>query len=830
MIYSVNTICEILKCGGQIVSPTAEIEHLLTDSRNVVFGEKALFFAIHGKQLNGHLYISQAHAAGVRNFVVEKMPEILFSDSNYILVNNSVNALQQIVAYHRNAFLIPVIGITGSNGKTIVKEWLYHLLKIKYDIVRSPKSYNSQIGVPLSVWEMDEKNEIAIFEAGISQPNEMDFLETILHPEIGIITNITNAHNEGFKNAEVKTEEKLKLFKHSNCIIYRKDYTNIDKLIPNKIHKISWSTVKENNADAFIQDIEILTHETLFTVFYKNNHFHFNIPFTDAASLENAVHAILSAIYILEIKNDLNANTIELLTRQAASFPSISMRLELKKGIGNTILINDAYSADIASLQIALQFLNHHAATLNKTVILSDFDESGEEASKLYQKIASLLKTNGIKTFYGIGESISSYKDYFTGIKTIFFTDANDFIQNINIADIESEIILLKGARRFQLEKITTLLSLKTHGTVLNIHLNNLVHNLNTYRALLNPGVKTMAMVKAFSYGSGQAEIARLLSHNRVDYLAVAYTDEGIELRRLGIKLPIMVLNPEPESFEQIIQYQLEPELYSFRILELFVKNLKSKNAAISEFPVHIKLDTGMHRLGFEPKDAENLVSELMETTQIRVKSIFSHLSSADEPEQEEFTREQIQLFDSFSKKIMDKLKYPVLRHIINSPGIIQFVDAQFDMVRLGIGLYGVDPSASIQDKLLPVSSLLSNIAQIKDLKAGDSVGYGRAFIADKPMRIAIINIGYADGFSRKMGLGVGSVAIAGKKAAVVGRVCMDMTMVDITDIQHVKEGDEVEIFGEIISISDYAKKQGTIAYEIMTSISQRVKRVYIQD
>ncbi len=835
MNYTVEAICEILDCRGQIVRPDARIEHLLTDSRNVIFGEWSLFFAISGKQLDGHKYIDQARESGVRNFVVEKIPAQTFSDCNYLLVENSIKALQQLAAYHRKQFSIPVVGITGSNGKTITKEWLYHLLKIDLDIVRSPKSFNSQIGVPLSVWTMDEKNELAIFEAGISLPDEMHVLENIIRPDIGIITNITKTHNEGFINEIEKTKEKLKLFKNTKSIIYRKDHTIIDELISDSQNTITWSTNSELNADVFIKDIEILTEETLFTVAYKSYILHFTIPFTDQASFENAVHAIITALFILEYHIKLNDKSIENITLQAKTLPSVSMRLELIKGVNNCILINDAYSADLTSLDIALHFLIHHSEGSHKTVILSDFDESGEEATILYKKIAEILKKLAIEKFYGIGENISSNKNYFNDLNSSFFPDTTSFIKQFNASHFENEIILLKGARRFQLEKISSLLALKTHGTVLKIQLNNLVHNLNVYRSLLKPGVKTMVMVKAFSYGSGQAEIARVLSHNRVDYLAVAYADEGVELRRQGIKLPIMVMNPEPETFDQIIQFQLEPELYSFRILNNFLELLKGKqNAGDSPvsgpFPIHIKLDTGMHRLGFEEKDLNSLVETISKNPQIRVASIFSHLSSADDPKQETFTQEQIFKFENWSQKIIKTLDYPVLRHLVNSPGITQLADAQYDMVRLGIGLYGVDPSETMQTALLPVSILQTTIAQIKEIGVGESVGYGRAFISDKNMRIATINIGYADGFSRKLSNGAGIVSVSGKIAPVVGKVCMDMTMIDISAIPEAREGDTVEIFGNTIPITEYALRQDTIAYEIMTSISQRVRRLYLQD
>ena len=822
MGYTVKEIVDIVGSRGQIVSPQAQIEHVLTDSRNIVLAEKALFIAIPGKQHDGHRYLEDAYSGGVRSFLVEKMPNLAKPDANYLLAGNVMTAFQTLAAAHRSRFGIPVVGITGSNGKTIVKEWLYHLLKIDFDIVRSPKSYNSQLGVPLSVWMMDKQHELGIFEAGISLPGEMELLEKIIQPQIGIITNITNAHNEGFINEQQKTIEKLKLFAHCDILIYRKDEAVIENNIPENKNTISWSINPTTNASVLISDIEWLSDKTLFTIHYHQQPIHITIPFTDLASFENAVHAILTALYIHESNKTLNAETINRITLQAQELPVVSMRLELKKGNNNCILINDAYSADVASLEIALRFMHHHSDGLKKTVIISAFDESGERDDILYLKVADLLQANGITKIFGIGKSISQQQQHFNKFESYFFEDTAALLQSIDTFHFENEIILVKGARRFQLEKISNLLTLKTHGTVLRIQLNNLAHNLNSYRAMLNPGVKTMAMVKAFSYGSGQAEIARLLANQRVDYLAVAYADEGADLRRQGIRLPIMVMNPESDTFDQIKQYHLEPEIYSTDILQSYIQALGNQETAI-----HIKLDTGMHRLGFGEKDLPELLDLLSAHPTIRVAGIFSHLAGADETKHDAFSEQQISKFIQLSDIIIKTIGYRPLLHILNSSGISRFKHAQFDMVRLGIGLYGVDPSEVMQHQLLPVGILQTNIAQIHDVAAGESVGYGRSFVADSNIRVATINIGYADGFSRRMSNGKGSVFLHGKQAPVIGRVCMDMTMIDVTHIPEVKTGDTVEIFGTSISISDYAARQETIPYEVMTGISQRVKRVY---
>lgn len=836
MAYTIAEISKILGSRGQIVSPQATIRQLLTDSRNVSFGAESLFFAISGRQHDGHAYVEQAYTAGVRSFVVEHLPAKPHADANYVLTDNSIAALQQITAAHRRQFTIPVIGITGSNGKTIVKEWLYHLLKQDLDIVRSPRSYNSQIGVPLSVWEMDAQHQVGIFEAGISLPGEMSLLEAVIQPTIGIITNIADPHREGFTSDAHKLTEKLRLFDHCDTIVYCADHALIHTSLHADTRCVSWS---KKNADAEVQvyDIEQLSDSTAFRIQFRDLALHFRIPFTDEASLENSVHALITALLLAEQRNALHANTIEHLTAHASTLPGISMRLELKRGMRNCLIVNDSYSADLASLEIALRFQAQHGSGLQRTVIITDFDESGMDADTVSKKVADMLRAYDVQHVITIGEGFLQHQEHFHNIPFIAYRDTETFLQFRTQADFENEVILIKGARRFRLERISRMLEAKTHGTVLRIHLHHMVHNLHVYRNLLQPGVKTMAMVKAFSYGSGQAEIARLLAHQRVDYLAVAYADEGVELRTQGIRLPIMVMNPEPETFASLIAHQLEPEIYSFRILQAWQEEVRKMVLTGDSVipPIHIKLDTGMHRLGFSLEDTARLTEQLRPPTGIRVASIFTHLSSSDEKQHDAFTQKQLHTFRNASDAIISALGYPVLRHALNSSGISNYPDAQFDMVRLGIGLYGVDPAAAIQQQLKPVSSLETTIAQIRTIEPGDSVGYSRTFIANAPTRIATINLGYADGFSRDLSNGKGKVVVIPAEGRpsekhvcpVVGRVCMDMTMIDITHVPDVHEGDVVEIFGSHISISDHAAMRGTIAYEVMTGISQRVKRVY---
>lgn len=825
MEYSISLIEKIIIGNGQLVRPSDMIEHLLTDSRNITDGSKSLFFAIIGAQHDGHKYISDAHAKGVRNFVVERFIEYGFTDSNFILVENSIQSLQKLAAYHRQQMQIPVIGITGSNGKTVVKEWLHFLLRNSFNICRSPKSYNSQIGVPLSVAQLNSTHTLGIFEAGISQPDEMQQLEKIIQPGFGIFTNIGSAHNAGFKNQEEKIKEKLKLFTHVETVLYCKDFKAIDnhiQLLPAK--KIIWSK-HADDSDWKLKNIKIEKGETHFELHSASNQYNITIPFTDTASLENAVHAFIAA-------SVFNADIASLIPLMKI-LPSVSMRLELKKGLHNSTLINDVYSADIASLEIALHYLNQQSGNgaQQKHVILSDMDGSGVSEDKLYTQVLQLLQQHDIKYFTGIGKDLFKHHQLFQEISnTEFFKSTEEALQNFKAETIANHVVLIKGARRFMLERISNMLTQRTHGTVMKIHMHHLAHNLQVYRSMLQPGVKIMVMVKAFSYGSGTAEIANLLAFNRVDYLAVAYADEGVELRRNGVHLPIMVMNPEPETFAQLLQYKLEPEIYNFRILQLFADYLKNENYIDSHISIHIKLDTGMHRLGFMPEEIPQLAEKILHYKQLHITSVFSHLAAADETQQDAFTLQQISVFKSACDVLEKLLKYAPMRHILNSPGISKFPEAQMDMVRLGIGLYGDDPAKQVSEKLVFTSALETTVTQIKNITTGESIGYGRSVITEKNMRIATLNIGYADGFRRSLGNGVAKVWINNNLYSVVGRVCMDMIMVDITDAKNITEGDIAEIFGEHISLQQFAQWMHTIPYEVLTGISQRVKRIYLQE
>lgn len=824
MIFFANKVAPILS-AKLIGKQENSFLNIITDSRTAGFTAQALFVAIKGERHNGHVYIKELYHQGCRCFLVSEEHAYYkeLNDANFLLVEDTLIALQQLAAYKRSLFKIPVVGITGSNGKTIVKEWLWQLLNADYNICKNPKSYNSQIGVPLSVWQLNEQNNFALFEAGISLPGEMEKLEPIIKPAIGIITNIGSAHDENFSDYLQKTTEKLLLFKHAETLIYCKDYEVIENRLQHAAFKhqkqISWSTTQK--ADLQIIEREEQHSHTLLKALYHKKEIELNIPFTDKASIENCIHCWLFMLH-------LNYNN-EVIQHRITNLEPLGMRLEMKQGINNCTLINDSYSNDIHSLSIALDFLKQQKQHIHKVVILSDILQSGKSTSELYKEVNDLLKSKNISELVGIGKDISSQQNSFT-VKKTFFATTHDFIEACKQQKItfKDSVILIKGARSFSFEHIHKLLQQKSHDTVLEINLNNLVHNLNYYRSKLKPGVGIMPMVKAFSYGSGNFEIANALQHTHVNYFAVAYADEGVELRKNGITAPIMVMNPEPQSFEQMLQYNLEPEIFSFSVLEQFA-NYVAVNIKQTTFPIHLKLDTGMHRLGFEEQEVPQLIEKLKQYSFLQVKSIFSHLAASDDPALDNFTNEQITLFEKLSKQIMQTLSYPVLRHICNSGGISRFPQAHFDLVRLGIGLYGVGINDAEQKQLLNVSSLKTTISQIKQVKAGDTVGYSRKGKITKPTTIATVPIGYADGLNRKLSNGVGHLYVNNLPAPIVGNVCMDMCMIDITGL-NAKEGDEVVVFNSAETLNKLATTLGTISYEVLTSVSARVKRIYLQE
>ncbi len=810
---NIENIVSILHANQFGKASNCTIDSVSIDSRSLQNNQNTLFFALVGPNNDGHNYIASLIENGVQNFVVTYIPEKLSNNANFLVVENTLDALQKLAAYHRNQFHFPVIGVTGSNGKTIVKEWLHFLLSPDYNIARSPKSYNSQVGVPLSVLSMNDKHNLGIFEAGISKVNEMEKLEAIIKPTIGILTNIGSAHDEGFANREEKIKEKLLLFKNSEVLIYQKDKT-VDLLIDKKVKPFSWSFT-DKTAAVYISKKD-QGEQIILEIRHQNSSFEIQIPFKDQASIENAISCLMVLLYLkYEIK------TIQ--DRMLQLFP-VEMRLKVKNGINNTTLIDDSYSSDFQSIKIALDFLENQKQHDNKTILLSDIFESGLSDQELYSKVAEMIVANKIARVILVGEKMAAFENLFSNAITFKTTD--DLIDNFDRVPFGNETILIKGARDFKFEKIVALLEEKTHETVLEINLNAISHNLNYYKSKLKPSTKMMVMVKAFGYGNGGFEIAKLLEHHKVDYLGVAFADEGISLKNAGIKLPIMVLNPESTSFNAIIQHQLEPEIYSLKGLKAFIKIAEQRN--LVGFPIHVKLDTGMHRLGFEKDSLEELITILKENKSVRVQSILSHMATSDNLNHKEFAKSQIAAFEKWSSRLMNELQIQPIRHILNSSGISNFTEAQYDMVRLGIGIYGVSNDPDEQKYLENVGTLKSVISQIRTIQAGESVGYGRRFVAQKTTKIATIPIGYADGISRHWSKS-GFVTIHNQKAAIVGSICMDMLMVDSTEID-CKEGDEVVIFGDNPSVIFMAEQLRTIAYEILTSISQRVKRVFYRE
>ncbi len=825
MAYTINDIIAI--AGSEAFVPNAgPVVELAIDSRKINLPQETLFFALKGDRQNGHRYIKDVYEKGVRYLIVSQpIEDVLYPNAHFILVKDTLQALQTITAFHRHQFAFPVVGLTGSNGKTIVKEWLFQLLNDDYQIVRSPKSYNSQVGVPLAVWQMKQEHQLGIFEAGISQPGEMKKLQAIIDPEIGIFTFLGDAHAEGFANKNQKVNEKLQLFTRSKCLFFCADEKELTQAIHNfktetnpDLTLFSWGRKTEN----FLHLKSILVEQagTRVSCKVENADHDFFIPFTDEASLHNAITCITVLFYLKISAAQIRERL--LLLRQ------VEMRLELKQGLNNCSIINDGYSADMNSLGIALNFLEQQQQHARRTVILSDLFESGQQHQVLYRNIASILQQKKLFRFVGIGNTICSHAAMFTGIgNTHFYQSTDEFLQGIPSLHFFEETILLKGARVFQFEKISKRLEQKMHQTFLEIDLNALRHNINIYRQQLQPGVKLMCMVKAFSYGSGSFEIASLLQHAGVDYLGVAYADEGVELRKAGIKLPVMVMNTEEAGFDSIVQYKLEPELYSFRILQSFKEYLMQQN--IVDYPVHIKVDTGMNRLGFEPDEIDALAADLHSSETFKIVSVFSHLAGGGEAVHDTFTQEQARLLSLAAATLEEKLGYPFMTHIANSGAINRHPHLQLNMVRLGIGMFGVDSDIAIQARLQNVTTLKTSISQIKHVKKGESVGYSRSAVAEEDKVIATVRIGYADGYPRLLSNGVGAMLVNGKEARVIGRVCMDMTMLDITGIPAAEE-DEVIVFGEGLPVHKLAGWARTIDYEILTNISGRVRRVYFED
>lgn len=820
-----NTIEEITNIIGaeRVGNVQARIDWLLTDSRSLCFPEETLFFALKTKRNDGHKYIGELYERGVRNFVVSDLPDNIsdYKGSNFLKVAKPLKSLHKLAARHRDLFDIPVIGITGSNGKTVVKEWIYHIISPDKVVTRSPRSYNSQIGVPLSVWLMNDNTEIGVFEAGISEMGEMEELEPIIRPTIGVITNIGGAHQENFTSMQDKCMEKLQLFKGCDVVIYNGDNKLIADCVAKSLfgaREIAWST-KDMERPLFIESIKKDDKGTTIKYRYIGFQKEYRIPFIDDASIENSINTLAVGLYLMISPEDISERML--------SLEPVAMRMEVKEGKNGCILINDSYNSDFASLDIALDFMSRRTEDKGRkrTLILSDILESGQTSKLLYRQVAELIESRGVDKIIGVGPDISASASRFQIENKHFFEKTSELLESGILDTLRNEVVLIKGARVFHFDEITDYLELKVHETILEINLGALTANLNYYRNKLKSDTKMVCMVKASAYGAGSFEVAKTLEEHRVDYLAVAVADEGADLRKAGVVCPIIIMNPELTAFRTMFDYRLEPEIYSFHILEELIKS--AEREGVSNFPIHIKINTGMNRLGFEPHEIPKLIERLNRQSAVIPRSVFSHLVGSDSSRFDSFTRRQIETFEEAAAQLQSAFPHKILRHICNTAGIERYPGAQFDMVRLGIGLYGIDPYTN--KMLNNVTTLKTTILQIHDVKADETVGYSRKGVLDKDSRIAAIPIGYADGLNRHLGNGKGYCLVNGKKAPYVGNICMDVCMIDVTGID-CKEGDKVIIFGDDLPVTTIAEWLDTIPYEILTAVSTRVKRVYYQD
>ncbi|MCP4125295.1 MAG: bifunctional UDP-N-acetylmuramoyl-tripeptide:D-alanyl-D-alanine ligase/alanine racemase [Bacteroidetes bacterium] len=823
--YTMGRICSIL--GAEFVGDDQlkdlEVQKVLTDSRKVKGNEEGIFCALAGERNDGHKYLHEAWLLGIRAFLISHREHIdpTHKDGAWIIVEDTTAALQQLAMYHRNQYDIPTIGITGSNGKTITKEWLYQLIGPDLNVVKSPKSYNSQIGVPLSVLNMGEEHHLGIFEAGISRLDEMEHLAGIIDPAVVILTNIGPAHDAGFDTREQKLQEKLKIAVNAASIIYCKDQPIVADIMNQDERAVSWG--KDEDAHFPISTKRIGNH-TLITLESGENSLEFRVPFSDRASLENVCHCLVTLMVL-----DFDVPTIQ---KRVLELKNVPMRMEMKYGANSCTIIDDTYSADLDSLKIALEFLDEQPSLKLRTLILSEFRDTSLKDSEFISEIISLAQAYNIKKLVGVGTVFKTFCDELStkGFEFRAYDSTDSLLEHSGYDSFNNQLILIKGAREFRFERVVKRLQLQSHRTVLEINLSHLVNNLNLYKKFVKDETGVVAMVKAFSYGAGSVEIASVLEKQGVAALAVAYTDEGVKLRKAGVRCPVMVMNAADDDLSLLLDYQLEPEVYSLSQLRELKGRFDTGGFGENMLGIHLKLETGMHRLGVRESSVEEALELISSCPNIHINSIFSHLAAAEDASFDSFTFEQLQLFKKLSGEIMSAFDYEIKRHILNSAGIIRFTGSQYDWVRLGIGMYGIDTTSSIQERLEPVGTLKTRITQIKEVKKGETVGYGRKGEALNDMKIAVLPVGYADGFDRRFSNGKGETFIKGKKARIIGNICMDLSMIDVSYIDNPQPGDEVEIFGKNISIVDAAARIGTIPYELLTNISERVKRVYIKD
>lgn len=815
MNYTVKQIADIIN-AKVIGDQDLIIKNIAFDSRIIYSTKNTAFIAINTNKNSGEKFIESVIDRGI-NVIISEHQYPQFDNINWIIVENSVEFLQKLAQYHFENSHLKSIGITGSNGKTILKEWLYQCLWNEFPTVKSPKSFNSQIGLPLSLLQINDSHELGIFEVGISKPHEMEKLEQIFQPQIGLLTHIGTAHLANFTSEEELIAEKIKLFKNSEVIIFNGD----NELVLNKINNLYSSKklisygFKNSNQVYFKSNI---SRDENVVVQYFGEEISFPVHQRDEATLTNAL-ALITVLKELRIENQKIIEKINALK-------AVEMRLEAIEGQKNNIVINDSFNLDLDSLKTALQFLNEYKKS-KKSLVLTDIVGVNSNSKELYEEVSELVNEQKFDSVFLIGDEISNYSDLFKS-KTFTFINTQELIESKHLTEIENQIILLKGARKFEIEKIKDLLELRKHDTVLEINLNALLHNINYHKSLLKPATRMMAMVKANAYGLGSYEISEFLQHHHMDYLGVAFVDEGVELRKKGITVPIVVMNPEQHSYDAVIQYNLEPEIYSFRVLELFYEAV-TKSGYDKEYPIHLKLETGMHRLGFKGNELDEL-GEILGKMNVSVQSIFSHLSSSDIPTEKDFTLNQLDTFEKNSAYLIEKLGYAPVRHILNSSGITNYTNHQYDMVRIGIGMLGESQNSEIQKQLQSVVSFKTVISQISLIETGESVGYSRRFKADKPLKIATIPVGYADGIPRLIGNQIGNVGINKTLAPIVGSICMDMMMINVDHIPNVKEGDTVTVFNAKPSLKEFAEYCKTITYEVLTSISPRVKRIYVKD
>ena len=821
MPYTTETIATLI--GAELIgSHTGTVKWLLTDSRSLSMPEETLFFALVTKRGDGHRYIADLYGRGVRQFVVsahpttdelERMPQAAF-----LLVDDTLAALQQLGREHRSQYQIPVVGITGSNGKTVVKEWLAQLLAPDKRVARSPRSYNSQVGVPLSVWQIDEATDIALIEAGISRMGEMKRLRRIISPTIGLLTNLGGAHQENFVSELDKCREKLELCRDCEVVIYNNDDPLIAQAVELSVQtarEIAWS---RNNSDKPLYIASVAQGENSTTIRYNYLGLpgEYTIPFTDEASVENSIHCLAVCLYLVI--------PMEEIARRMALLEPVAMRLEVKEGKNGCTLINDSYNSDLASLDIALDFMARRPERegRQRVLILSDLLQTGKPSRSLYRKVATLAESRGVDRIIGIGPEISASASRFN-TQASFYETTEEFLQSDELRTLHRSLVLVKGSRSFGFDRIADWLTLKVHETTLEIDLDAMVANLNHYRSMMQPTVKTVCMVKAFAYGAGFYEIAKTLQDHRVDYLAVAVADEGEQLRKAGITANILVMNPEMTAFKTLFDNHLEPEIYSFALLDAMIHACEHEGYV--NYPVHIKIDTGMSRLGFAPDDMPRLIERLNRQKAVIPRSVFSHLAGSDSADLDDFTHLQAARFQQAADMLQAAFPHKILRHLCNSAGIERFPEYHHDMVRLGLGLYGISP---VGDRLLhPISTLKSTILQIHEVPESETVGYSRRGQLTRPSRIASLPIGYADGLNRRLGNGRGYCIVNGRPAPYVGNICMDVCMIDVTDIP-CHEGDSVEIFGPNLPVTQLAQWLDTIPYEVLTGISTRVRRIYM--